>query len=219
MADHVAERWLVVLLDWDNTLHDSATTHLAALNEVLAPEGIAVSAEAYRRAYTTDYRLLYRRLGLRAERISEASDHWRRLVADAAPRLLPGAGWALERLTGSGRRIALVTSGTRSIVERQLTRLGLVDRFGAVVYGDGQPHRPDPAPLLQALEMLDATAEMAALCSDTPADMRMARLAGLHPVGLETFAFDAAALRMAGAREVWPSLAGWVEALISDSAP
>jgi HAD superfamily hydrolase (TIGR01549 family) len=215
MPDAAPSRWPIVLLDWDNTLHDSATTHLAALNGVLSAYGLTVSPDAYRRAYTIDYRLLYRRLGLKAELISEASDRWRRLVAAAEPRLLPGAGEAVDLLVKTGRRVGLVTSGSQAIVENQLVRLGLAGRFDAVVYGDGQPHRPDPAPLLQALAILDATAALAAFCSDTPGDMQMARLAGVYPVGLAIFAFGPDALRAAGAQEIAPSLAAWVEALLA----
>src|ERR671918_1604552 len=66
----------VVLLDWDNTLHDSAAVNFEALRRVLAGRGLQVTDDEYRRAYTTDYRELYRRLGLPDEQIRAASDHW-----------------------------------------------------------------------------------------------------------------------------------------------
>jgi len=206
-----------VLLDWDNTLHDSATTHFAALRRVLAEEGIPVVRSAYRLAYTTDYRTLYRRLGLPEERIDAASRRWRALLADERPRLLRGVGSALEALARAGVPLALVTSGPRETVLPQLTALGLADRFAAVVYGEGQPARPDPAPLREALarlRSLEPTRPAApgtfAYCSDTTDDMRMGRAAGVHAVGIASFAHDHVALRDAGADETAPSVADWV---------
>ena len=79
-----------VLLDWDNTLHDSAGTNFAALERVLNDYGLHVSPEAYRRAYTVDYRRLYRELGL-AEESDRRGEHpvaaaRRRLRATPAAR-------------------------------------------------------------------------------------------------------------------------------------
>lgn len=202
----------VVLLDWDNTLHDSVVVNFDALRRVLAIRGLRVTDDEYRRAYTTDYRELYRRLGLADDRIPAASDEWRRLVVDAAPRLLPGAGDALARLKAAGCRLGLVTTGARALVERQLARLGIEDRFSALVYGDGGPPRPDPLPLHRALTQLEATPRDAALCSDTASDMRMARSVGVRAIGIASFAFDADALRAAGADETAPSVADWVTA-------
>lgn len=203
----------VVLLDWDNTLHDSAAVNFDALRRVLRARGIRVSDDAYRRAYTTDYRELYRRLGLPDGLIRAASDEWRRLVMDATPRLLPGADDALARLEAAGRTLGLVTTGPRALVERQLTRLGIAGRFRAAVFGDGGPPRPDPLPLHQALTQLEAAPREAALCSDTTADMRMAHAIGVRAVGIASFAFGPDALRAAGADETAPSVADWVTAI------
>lgn len=200
----------VVLLDWDNTLHDSAGTNFAALERVLGAYGVRVSEDAYRRAYTVDYRRLYAELGLAAVHVDEASARWRRLVAEAEPRLLPGAGEALARLRDGGARLALVTSAPQSLVEGQLRRLELEGAFAAVVFGEGQPPRPDPAPLRAALRALGAAAREAAYCSDTPADMRMGGAGGVHPVGIASFAFDVAALCAAGASETADSVLAWV---------
>jgi len=211
----------VVLLDWDNTLHDSAGTNYGALARVLEEYGVAVSPDAYRRAYTVDYRRLYAELGLAADHVEEASRRWRRLVAQAAPRLLPGALEALDRLRADGSRLALVTSAPRPIVERQLAALHLEHAFAATVFGERQPPRPDPAPLDAALRDLGAAPEEAAYCSDTAADMRMARAAAVHAVGISSFVFDAPALCAAGADETAPSVLGWVngEAVPCGAAP
>lgn len=198
-----------VLLDWDNTLHDSAGMNFAALEMVLGDYGLHVSPETYRRAYTVDYRRLYRDLGLPDALVEEASDRWRRLVAGAMPQLLPGAGEALDRLTADGWTLALITSAPRAVAERQILRLGLLDRFVATCYGDDQPPRPDPRPVLDLLHSLGAVPTDAWLCSDTVVDMQMAVAASVRAVGIASFAFDAGALCGAGAAETAPSLAEW----------
>lgn len=199
----------LVLLDWDHTLHDSERTNFAALHEVLAAYGLRVTRQAYRRAYTVDYRELYHRLGLADSLVDEASQAWRARVGREQPRLLPGAAGALGRLAAAGYRLGLVTSAPRAIAHRQLEQLGLLALFAAQVYGDGQPPRPDPAPLREALAILGALPAEAAFCSDTTADMAMARAAGVLAVGIASFAYDADALLAAGAHETAPSFAAW----------
>jgi HAD superfamily hydrolase (TIGR01509 family) len=209
MTDAASSCRPFVLLDWDNTLHDSARANLAALRDVLAEYDLRVSREDYLRAYTTDHRELYRRLGLADALIDDASRRWRALVARARPRLLPGVDDALERLASAGYRLGLLTSSPRAVAEAQVRALGLAARFSVAVFGDDQPPRPDPAPLVQALDLLGADPLEAALCSDTTADMAMAGSVGAWAVGIASFAFDAAALTAAGADETAPSFAAW----------
>jgi len=45
-------------------------------------------------------------------------------------------------------------------------------------------HKPDPAPLVLALERLGARANDAAYVGDSPFDMQAARAAGLYAVGV-----------------------------------
>jgi phosphoglycolate phosphatase len=210
IPDPSARSVRVVLLDWDNTLHDSASVNFQALRTVLNRYGLRVDEDSYRAAYTTDYRLLYRRFGLAEDRIDEASEAWRALVAGEKPRLLPDAERAVERLSESGLRLALITTGPEAIVRRQLERTQIARRFELLSFGDGQPARPDPAPLRELLGQLQISAPDAVLCSDTPNDMRMAVAAGVRGVGLATFAFSEAELREAGAVETAKSLAEWV---------
>ena len=51
--------------------------------------------------------------------------------------------------------------------------------------GDETEHqKPDPAPLLLALDRLGARPEEAAYVGDSPFDMRSARAAGLYAIGV-----------------------------------
>ncbi len=199
-----------LLIDWDNTLHDAAGTFFRALRDVLRQRNLEVDEPAYRAAYDPDYRVLYARLGLPADEVAQASAEWRALVREAEPRLLPGAREALARLHASGMPAAIVTGAPRAQVERQLAALDLAWPPVAVAAGEAAAPRPDPAPLLLARVRLARVTEPVLYAGDTPADMRMARAAGVRGIGIAAFATDEARLRDAGASETAPSFGDWL---------
>jgi len=202
----------VILLDWDNTLHDAAGGFFAALQTVLARRGIDIDAAMYRAAYDPDYRTLYARLGLPAEDIPSASAEWRDLAAAHEPQLLTGAHEGLEALRHAGLALALVTASERDLVERQLATLGVAWLRVVVAGGEASAPRPDPGPINLALERLGGVpAAGATYAGDTPADVLMGRAAGVWSVGIAGFASDEEALAAAGADETAPSFAAWAE--------
>ena len=205
-----------ICFDWDGTLFDSIGALYRANVAVMAAFGLPFDEPAYRRHFDPDWRVMYRNLGVPGSRLDEANAVWHEQF-DAHGRidLLPGVAHALEVVSAGGRRLGLVTSGHRSIVEPQLRRTGLDGRFAACIYGDRLPvHKPDPAPLRLALRELgvEHEPEHVIYVGDTPADMTMARRAGTRAVGIASLLGDPDALRQAGAEEVWPSVAAWVDA-------
>ncbi|HET7726648.1 MAG TPA: HAD family hydrolase [Candidatus Limnocylindrales bacterium] len=212
-----------ICFDWDGTLFDSIGALYRANVAVMAAFGLPFDEPAYRRHFDPDWRVMYRNLGVPGSRLDEANAVWHaRFDADAAIGLLPGAAEALETLAAAGHPLGLVTSGHRSIVEPQLRRTGLDGRFAVCVFGDRLPvHKPDPAPLRLALRELGVAdaPERAIHVGDTPADMTMARRAGTRAVGVASLLGDPDALRQAGAEEVWPSVAAWVQARAGAGVP
>ena len=88
----------------------------------------------------------------------------------------------LAELLERGHRLGIVTAKRRVTVE--LARC-LEHLFEVVVGGDETArHKPDPAPLLLALERLGASAEDAVYVGDSPFDMQAARAAGLYAIGV-----------------------------------
>ena len=64
-------------------------------------------------------------------------------------------------------------------------RLPIEHFFDVVVAGDEtELHKPHPAPLLLALERVEAEPDDAAYVGDSPYDMQAARAAGMHAVGV-----------------------------------
>jgi pyrophosphatase PpaX len=91
----------------------------------------------------------------------------------------------LEVLEAQGRRLGVVTAKRRRTAELAFTRLGIGRHFDVVVTcDDTDAHKPDPEPLLLALERLGARPEEAAYVGDAPFDVSAARAAGVFAIAV-----------------------------------
>ena len=91
----------------------------------------------------------------------------------------------LDRLSHEGRRLGVVTSKRRKTVDLAFAVLPLERYFDAIVTADevGR-HKPDPAPVLLALERLGSNSAETALVGDSPFDMAAGKAAGVFTVGV-----------------------------------
>jgi pyrophosphatase PpaX len=91
----------------------------------------------------------------------------------------------LTTLKDEGRRLGVVTAKRRETVNLAFSYLPL-ERFFDVVVGsdDTVRHKPDPAPLQHALELLQAERDDAVYVGDSPFDIRAAKAAGVHSVAV-----------------------------------
>ncbi len=213
---------LAICFDWDGTLADSLGTFFLANRRLLATYARPFDAERYRRAYSPDWRRLYRRLGIPADRLVEANAVWQRHFDPSAARLFPGVRSALAALAGAGARIGIVTATRRAIVEPQIARLGLAELIDVLVTADDTAAtKPDPAPLRLALERLGLSLDGESAqptiwyVGDAPDDMRMARRLGVPAVGIPSLLSRPASLRAAGAVEIWPSVPAWAVSFLA----
>lgn len=99
--------------------------------------------------------------------------------------LFDGVRHVLGTLRREHRRLGIVTAKRRVSVDLAFARLPLAPYFDAVVTSEQtERHKPDPEPILLALERLGGAPADAAYVGDSPFDMVAARAAGVHGVGV-----------------------------------
>ena len=90
-----------------------------------------------------------------------------------------GAAELLAEVRAAGLRTALVTATYRELVDVALDSIGH-DSFDVTVCGDEvSANKPDPAPYLRALELLDLPATECLVIEDSPTGTRSAVAAGI----------------------------------------
>lgn len=169
-----------VLFDLDGTLLDSYHSHYHVFSRIFAHFGMPFDEATYGRHYSPNWYLFYERLGLPKDRWEEADRLWLRCYEDEAPQSREGADEVLSAVRASGREVGLVTSGDRSRVEHDISRMGWKTRFDVVVCGGDVPERkPHPGPLNHALRLLRIAPAAGVYVGDTAEDVTMGKAAGV----------------------------------------
>jgi pyrophosphatase PpaX len=91
----------------------------------------------------------------------------------------------METLSEQGRKLGIVTAKGRQTVDLAFGVLYLERYFDAVVTADmTDRHKPDPAPVLKALELLASEPANAAFVGDSPYDVAAGKAAGVFTVAV-----------------------------------
>jgi pyrophosphatase PpaX len=91
----------------------------------------------------------------------------------------------METLSEQGRKLGIVTAKGRQTVDLAFAVLSLERYFDAVVTADmTDRHKPDPAPVLKALELLESEPADAAFVGDSPYDIAAGKAAGVFTVAV-----------------------------------
>jgi len=184
-----------VLFDLDGTLIDTAPELAAALNLALQRDALALATPAQVRRWIGDgTRALlgkaYAAAGIPADGIaSRVHAAWPAFEYDYAQlcgqhsTLYPGVRRMLERITGAGIAVGLVTNKETEFAHRLLVRHDLNTCFDLLVCGDTLPVRkPDPEPLLHAARQVSVDADRCVYVGDDERDILAARAAGMPSV-------------------------------------
>jgi HAD superfamily hydrolase (TIGR01509 family) len=173
-----------VLFDWDGTLLDSFEADAKAYIGMFGALGMSWSLADLKRHYSPNWHRVYRAARLPRAKWLEADRLWRLFYRKQQPKLQPGARNVLRTLDRRFK-LALVSSGSRSRVRKQLREHNVSAMFLAKVCSEDAPRRkPHPAPLLMALDQLRALPQRCVYIGDAPEDIQMAHRAGVRAIGV-----------------------------------
>jgi len=207
-----------VIFDWDGTIVDSAEPTYRCYERLFAELGVAFDRETYARTYSPNWYDTFRALGVPEERWPHADARWLAHFAEETVQLIDGVRDALHELAWRGIDAAIVTSGSRSRIEREIEEHGLADIIRECVCGsDVAQKKPHPASLQLCLSRMELDPRDAVYVGDSPEDVLMARAAGVYAVAVPGGYPNRRALAAAGADAVHASLREAVRAFITPS--
>jgi len=182
-----AVRFPVVLFDLDGTVIDSGAIILASMRHAAETVVGGDFTDADLMKAVGGPGLEAQMVALDPSRVDELVRVYREhneLLHDTL-ECFAGIDGVLSALKDEGRRLGIVTAKRRVTVDLAFAHLPIEHFFDVVVGGDEtERHKPDPAPLVLALERLGARANDAAYVGDSPFDMQAARAAGLYAGGV-----------------------------------
>jgi HAD superfamily hydrolase (TIGR01509 family) len=173
-----------VLFDWDGTLLDSYAADTRAFLAMFHTLGIKWGVRDLQRHYSPDWYRVYRAAKIPRARWPEADRLWSLAYEKEAPKLLQGARNVVQTLSRNFI-LAIVSSGNRRRVRRQLRAFGLANYFSACVCSEDAPKRkPHPAPLELALKRLRIEPLDCVYVGDAAEDIQMARRVRVRPIAV-----------------------------------
>ena len=182
----------LLLYDWDNTLVDGWAGIAAALNVAFdafaLPRWTAADTRARARASVRD--TFPAMFGAEWERARDI--FYRSLEGEHLHHVAPMPGAAEALAAGAAWPQGVVSNKAGKFLRAEVVHLGWAPHFGAVVgAGDASADKPDPAPIVLALDRLGYTADMSVwYLGDTALDMETARAAGVTAVLVGDAAHD-----------------------------
>ena len=156
-----------IVFDFDGVIADSERLHLRAYQEILAPEGIAISNEDYYNRYlgyddVGVFKAVGRDQGVAMDdtRVSDLiARKGRRYesLAAAGEMLFPGAADFVRSAADASVPIAIASGALTHEIEDVLERADLLSLFPVIVGADQTEHsKPHPEPYQTALARLRA---------------------------------------------------------------
>ena len=181
-------RFRIVLFDLDGTLIDSGPIILASMQH-------AVGTVLGREIPPAELQMTVGGQGIVAQMTAIDADHVDELLEaykehndglhetlEAFDELLS----VLPALKAEGRKLGIVTAKRHRTVGLALDRFPvLASAFDVVVgFEDTSSHKPDPEPVLLAIEQLGGTPDEAVYVGDSPFDIGAAKAAGVFAVAV-----------------------------------
>ena len=181
-------RYETVLFDLDGTLIDSGAIIVSSMKHAASTVLGREIPEAELSAAVGGPGLIAQMRALDAARVDELVAVYtahNETLHDGLEACV-GIESVLETLSGGGVRLGIVTAKRQVTVRLAFDVLPQLERYFDVVVGsdDTDRHKPDPAPILLALERLDAAPAATAYVGDSPFDVRAAKAAGVAAIAV-----------------------------------
>jgi pyrophosphatase PpaX len=180
-------RYPTVLFDLDGTLVDSGAIILASFKHA-ARTVLARDVEEEQIAALVGGSNLHDQMRVLSpahvdELVRVYREHNRPLHDEL--QAFEGVEELMETLSEQGRKLGIVTAKGRQTVDLAFGVLSLERYFDAVVTADmTDRHKPDPAPVLKALELLESEPADAAFVGDSPYDIAAGKAARVFTVAV-----------------------------------
>lgn len=184
-----------VIFDFDGVIADTERLHLAALQQVLGPRGVALGVEEYESGYlgSTDHDLLialaqHRSLTWRSADIEsivkDKSVVFDQLLSQRSV-VFPSATRCIGRLVELGVTLAIASGAFRYEIESILDTAGLRSAFPVIVgAGEYAAGKPSPAPFVEAALRVGLPASDATVIEDTSWGLTAAHAAGCATIAV-----------------------------------
>jgi pyrophosphatase PpaX len=180
-------RPVAVLFDLDGTLIDSIELILASMRYAFAKcERNAPTDDEWLVGVGTPLRTMFERYSpdenslnafIAAYREHQLANH------DDLVRSYEGVAETLTLLAASGHPLAIVTSKTEALARRGLDRVDILHYFDVIIGCDScQRHKPDPEPVVTALQRLGYAPHEALFVGDSVHDVAAGNAAGVLTV-------------------------------------
>jgi pyrophosphatase PpaX len=165
------------LFDLDGTLIDSIALILASFHHTrLVHFGDRLPDESYLETLGLPLREAFRSTAPTpelAEAMVRTYVEYNLAHHDDMVRAYPGVADMIGQLADRGARLGIVTSKMKSHAERGLRVAGLRDAFEVIVSADEVTHgKPDPEPVLLALQRFGRSADETIFVGDSPHDIQ-----------------------------------------------
>lgn len=174
-----------ILFDLDGTLIDSLPLIRQTFEHVFREMNLPWEAEQTMETVGLPLIEVCKRFG--GERQQEMFDRYLRhqeTLHDHMIRGFPGAVACLTELRRKGLSLGVVTAKRRQMALRGLQLAGMAEFFSTVVaMEDTAKHKPDPEPVLKAMEGLKADPALTVFIGDSPFDILAGKNAGIKTIG------------------------------------
>ena len=180
-----------VLFDLDGTLLDTAPDLVGALTRVCAEQNHPAPDFKLACRYVSTGAVGLIRLAF-PEADTERVENLRIRLVDlyaenvcVLTKPYPGIEKILEQIESLGKTWGVVTNKSAALTEPLMKSIGLANRSACIVSGDTLSQRkPDPAPIVHALDLINCSPAAALYVGDATQDIAAGRAAGVKTIAV-----------------------------------